>query len=70
MCEFITAYLKEIKDITGPLATIKAPISEEDQVVNLLGSLPNNYSSLVTVLETNRNLILDHVKQALINEEQ
>ena len=70
MCESITAHLKEIEDITGRLAAIKAPISEEDEVVNLLGSLPKNYSSLVTVLEAKSNFNIDHVKQALINEEQ
>ena len=43
---------------------------EEDQVVTLLGSLPDSFSSLVTVLEAQADLTLDGVKQSLINEEQ
>ena len=40
-----------MKEITDRLAAIGAPISEEDQVVTLLGSLPPSYSTLVTALE-------------------
>ena len=45
------AHLKEMKELTDKLASIGAPISEEDQVVTLLGSLPPSYSTLVTALE-------------------
>ena len=41
-------HLKEMKEITDKLASIGAPISEEDRVVTLLGSLPPSYSMLVT----------------------
>lgn len=68
--ESLTNHLKNMKQITDRLAAIKAPISEEDQVVTLLGSLPDSYSSLVTVLEAQADLTLDAVKQSLINEEQ
>jgi len=37
-----------MKELTDKLATIGAPISE---VVTLLGSLPQSYSTLVTALE-------------------
>ena len=40
-----------MKDIADKLAAIGAPISEEDQVVTLLGSLPGSYATLVTALE-------------------
>ena len=36
----VDKHLKYMKDITAKLAVIGAPISEEDQVVTLLGSLP------------------------------
>ena len=67
----IEKHLKDMKDITNKLAAIKAPISEEDQVVTLLGSLPDSYSTLVTALEARvDNLTIDFVQQSLINEEQ
>jgi hypothetical protein len=44
-------HLKYMKDIADKLAAIGAPISEEDQVVTLLGSLPGSYATLVTALE-------------------
>ena len=64
-------HLKEMKEITDKLASIGAPISEEDQVVTLLGSLPPGHSTLVTALEARVDDIqLDFVQQALILEEQ
>ena len=64
------SHLKEMKEITDRLASIGAPISEEDQVVTLLGSLPLSYSTLVTALEAQVDDIkLDFVQQALIQEE-
>ena len=63
-------HLKEMKEITDKLASIGVPISEEDQVVTLLGSLPSSYSTLVTALEARGGDIrLDYVQQALIQEE-
>ena len=43
--------LKEMKELTDKLVSIGAPISEEDLVVTLLGSLPPSYSTSVTSLE-------------------
>lgn len=66
----IEAHLKEMKEITDKLASIGAPISEEDQVVTLLGSLPTSYSTIVTALEARVDDVrLDFVQQALIQEE-
>jgi hypothetical protein len=39
-------HLKYMKDIVDKLAAIGAPISEEDQVVTLLESLPRSYALL------------------------
>ena len=67
----IEKHLKHMKELTDRLAAIKAPISEEDQVVTLLGSLPDSYSTLVTALETQKEPpTLEFVRQALMNEEQ
>jgi len=51
---------------------IKAPVSEEDQVVTLLGSIPSEYQTVVTALEAEKpgTLTLETVPNALLNEEQ
>ena len=45
------SHLEDKKEITDKLAVIGTPISEEDQIVTLLGSLPCSYATLVTALE-------------------
>ena len=47
----IEVHLKDMKEITDKLATIGAPISEQDQLVTVLGNLPHSYATLVTALE-------------------
>jgi len=60
-----------MKELTDKLAAIGAPISEEDQVVTVLGSLPPSYATLVTALEARvDDVSLKFVQQALIHEEQ
>lgn len=67
----VEAHLKKMKELTDKLAAVGAPITEEDQVVTLLGSLPSNYAALVTALEARSDdLTLNYVQQALIHEEQ
>lgn len=67
----IDCHLREMKELTDRLASIGAPIPEEDQVVTLLGSLPKSYASLVTALEMRvDDATLNFVQQALVNEEQ
>lgn len=64
-------HLKHMKEISDKLAAIGAPIAEEDQVVTLLGSLPQSYSTLVTALEARvEDVKLSFVQQALVHEEQ
>ncbi len=41
----VETHMKCMKEVTDQLAAINAPISEEDQVVTLLGSLPPRYSN-------------------------
>ena len=67
----IEKHLKHMKELTDQLAAISAPISEEDQVVTLLGSLPTSYSTLVMALESRVDGVsLNYVQQALIHEEK
>ncbi len=63
-------HLKEMKEITDKLASIGAPIAQEDQVVTLLGSLTQSYSTVVTAMEARSDLTLNYVQQALTHEEQ
>ena len=68
----IESHLKEMKELSDQLSAIDAPITEEDQVVTLLGSLPKSFSTLVTALEArvDEGVTLKYVQQALVNEEQ
>ena len=66
----VESHLKQMKELTDKLAAIAAPVAEEDQVVTLLGSLPQSYSSLVTALESRENVSLSYVQQSLVHEEK
>ena len=67
----VEMHLKEMKELTDKLSSIGAPISEEHQVVILLGSLPSSFSSIVTALEARvDDLTLDFVQQQLIHHER
>ena len=69
--ESVVNHIKRMKELSDKLASIGSAISEEDQMVTLLGSLPASYSSLVTALEARvENVDLKFVQQALLNEEQ
>ena len=67
----IDMHLKEMKELTDKLSSIGAPISEEDQIVTLLGSLPPSFSTVVTALEARvDDLKMDFVQQQLIHNER
>ena len=57
-----------MKEIIHKLASNGSPITEEDQLLMLLGGLCHSYFILVTALETHANddLTLSQVQQALI----
>ncbi|CAB3987118.1 Hypothetical predicted protein [Paramuricea clavata] len=60
-----------MKVITDQLATIKAPIPEDEHIVALLLSLPRSYNTLVTALTAKGDeLNLSQRHQALLNEEE
>ena len=44
---YIEYYLKDMKDITDALAALGSPVSEEDQMVTLLGSFLPNFLPLL-----------------------
>ena len=49
---------------------MRQKLSEEDQVVALLGSLPPNYQMLVKTLKAHNELTLNYVQQLLVHEEK
>ena len=67
----INTHLKEMKELTDKLSSIGTLISEEDQVITLLGSLPPSFSTVVTALEAHvDDLTMDFVQQQLIHQER
>ena len=66
----IEQHLKHMMELTDRLAVMGAPITEEDQVVTLLGNLPKSYSTFVPAQEARENVSLKHLQQALVHEEQ
>ena len=67
----IDVHLKEMKELTDELSSIGAPISEEDQVITLLGSLPPSFSTVATALKARvDDLTMDFVQQQLIHHER
>ena len=65
-------HIKKMTEVFGELAVIAEPVSEEDKVVHLLGSLPDTYDVLVTVLESGSENVppLKTVTERLLGEER
>ena len=60
-----------MKEQTDKLSSIGAPISKEDQVIILFGSLPPSFSTVITALEACvDDLTMDFVQQQLIHHER
>lgn len=57
-----------MKEMTDRLAARGANISPDDQVVTLLESLPDSYSTALEV-RADENVYISIVQQALLNEE-
>ena len=67
----IEQHIRCMKELTDKLAAVNSSISEKDQVVTLLGSLPGSYSTLVTSFKARfENLTLNYVQQAPMSGEQ
>ena len=57
--------------IFNELAIVGVDITDEDQVVYLLASLPDSYNTLVTALEASTNILtLEVVTECLLHEER
>ena len=60
-----------MKILADKLALIGSPVSEEDQVVTLLGSLPTSFTTIITALEARGDgMTMDYVQESLIHHEQ
>ena len=67
----IKRHLNELQEVYDRLRMLDDPVSEKDQVINLLTSLPNSYASLKSVLlARGADLKWIDVTQALLLEEQ
>ena len=65
-------HVKNMTEIFRELAVVAEPVSEEDQVVHLLASLPDSYDVLVTAMESGAETVppLETVTEKLLREEQ
>ena len=60
-----------MKEISDQLATIKAPIPEDEHIIARLLSLPRSNNTLITALTAKGDKIcLSQVHQALVGEEE
>ena len=66
----VDSHLRAMKEITDRLAAIGSPISEEDQVMTLLGSLPSSYAALVTTLGAQVDKITWSVAEHSLRDEE
>ena len=66
----LQSHLKNFMEIYDELAVIGDPIAEEDRVINLLASLPDSFSTLVTALEATEKVpSWESVTERLIHED-
>ena len=61
-------HLNEFKSILSQLASIKAPMDEDDCIALLLKSMPEEYDIIVTTLLNMPNLKLHEVESSLMDE--
>lgn len=64
-------HIKAMTEVLDELSVVDEPVKEEDRVVYLLASLPDEYSVLVTALEANADVPkLEVVTERLFHEEK
>ena len=70
--EAVHQHIKTMTEVFEALAVIGDPVTEEDQVVHLLASLPEAYDMLVTALEAQSEAVpkWELVTERLLREEQ
>ena len=66
--EPVQDHIRKMIEVFEKLAVIGDPLEEEDQVVYLLGSLPESFDMLVTALEVNADVPkMDVVRERLLH---
>ena len=66
----VQEHIKEMREMTEKLAVMQSPISKEDQVMTLLGSLPDSYDSLVATLGAQADKMeLSLIERSVLDEE-
>ena len=66
----VHSHIKAMTEVFNSLSIVGDPISEEDQVVYLLASIPESYSMLVTALEASTEVPkMELVTERLLHEE-
>ena len=66
----LRSHFKEFVELFDAMAVIGDPVEEEDKVINLLASLPDNYGTMVTALEALENVpTWETVTERLLHEE-
>jgi hypothetical protein len=64
------AHINKVKTMAQQLTAIGAPVADEDIIVTLLYSLPENYESLIVALESRADaLTLEFITARLLHEE-
>ena len=67
----IQEHVKEMTEIFNGLSVIGDPVSDKDRVVHLLGSFPDLFNMIVTVLEANLQVPKMEVEtERLLHEER
>ena len=66
----LRSHFKEFVELFDAMAVIGDPVEDEDKVINLLASLPDNYGTMVTALEALENVpTWETVTERLLHEE-
>eukprot|EP00794_Sanderia_malayensis_P011646 gene11646-12844_t len=64
-------HINKLRSLAEQLDSVGAPISEEDQVMTLLSSLPDSYENLIVALESRSDdLSMEFVTARLLHEER
>ena len=67
----VQGHIRQMTEVFNELSALDAPMSEEDQVICLLASLPESFGLLITALEASSEVPkMDVVMERLLHEER
>ena len=67
----VQGHIRQMTEVFNELSALDAPLSEEDQVICLLASLPESFGVLITALEASSEVPkMDVVMERLLHEER